>query len=119
LRDLQPGKVVAGSEHEATEIYGGLEVNLHALLNLALDGEAVALPARKWTMVSTESLVLVLLLWAHFLKTPDSGAPHLVLRYMSKQLSKTKLNSVTLVRERTIPTEQPPLVGEVSANFCG
>jgi hypothetical protein len=29
-----------------------------------------------------------------------------------------KLNSVALVRERTIPTELPPLVGEVSANFC-
>jgi hypothetical protein len=27
--------------------------------------------------------------------------------------------SATLVHERTIPTEQPPLVGEVSANFCG
>jgi hypothetical protein len=23
------------------------------------------------------------------------------------------------VHERTIPTERPPLVGEVSANFCG
>ena len=28
-------------------------------------------------------------------------------------------NSVALVRERTIPTERPPSVGEVSANFCG
>jgi hypothetical protein len=28
-------------------------------------------------------------------------------------------NSVTLVRERTIPTERPPLVGEVSVNFRG
>jgi hypothetical protein len=28
-------------------------------------------------------------------------------------------NSVALVRERTIPTERPPLVGEVSANCCG
>jgi hypothetical protein len=28
-------------------------------------------------------------------------------------------NSVVLVRERTIPTERPPLVGEVSANVCG
>ena len=28
-------------------------------------------------------------------------------------------NSVALVRERTIPTEWPPPVGEVSANFCG
>jgi hypothetical protein len=23
------------------------------------------------------------------------------------------------IRERTIPTERPPLVGEVIANFCG
>jgi hypothetical protein len=28
-------------------------------------------------------------------------------------------NSVAWVRERIIPTERPPLVGEVSANFCG
>ena len=28
-------------------------------------------------------------------------------------------NSVALVRTRTIPTERPPPVGEVSANFCG
>jgi hypothetical protein len=33
--------------------------------------------------------------------------------------TKTKLNSVALVRERTIPTEWPPPVGEASANFCG
>jgi hypothetical protein len=32
---------------------------------------------------------------------------------------KLKLNSVALVRERTIPTERSPPVGEVSANFCG
>jgi hypothetical protein len=30
-----------------------------------------------------------------------------------------KTNSVALVRKRTIPTERPPLVGEVSANFSG
>ena len=28
-----------------------------------------------------------------------------------------KKNSVALVHERTIPTERPPPVGEVSANF--
>jgi hypothetical protein len=28
------------------------------------------------------------------------------------------INSVALVRERTIPTERPPLVGEVNASFC-
>jgi hypothetical protein len=31
--------------------------------------------------------------------------------------SKLKLNSVVLVRKRTIPTERPQPVGEVSANF--
>jgi hypothetical protein len=30
-----------------------------------------------------------------------------------------KKNSVVWVRERTIPTERPPLVGEVTVNFCG
>jgi hypothetical protein len=30
-----------------------------------------------------------------------------------------KKNTVVLVRKRTIPPERPPLVGEVSANFCG
>jgi hypothetical protein len=30
-----------------------------------------------------------------------------------------KINSVSSVRERTILTEQPPVVCEVSANFCG
>jgi hypothetical protein len=30
-----------------------------------------------------------------------------------------KLSSVALVRERTISTETPPLVGEVSAKFRG
>jgi hypothetical protein len=32
---------------------------------------------------------------------------------------KQKTNSALLARKRTIPTERPPLVGEVSANFCG
>jgi hypothetical protein len=32
---------------------------------------------------------------------------------------KLKLNSMVLFHERTIPTERPPLVGEVIANFCG
>jgi hypothetical protein len=30
-----------------------------------------------------------------------------------------KTNSVALVRKRTIPTERPPLVGEINANFSG
>jgi hypothetical protein len=32
---------------------------------------------------------------------------------------KKKNNSVAVVRKRTIPTERPPLVGEVGANLCG
>jgi hypothetical protein len=37
----------------------------------------------------------------------------------SYRFVQTPLNSMALVRERTIPTERPPPVGEVSANFCG
>jgi hypothetical protein len=36
----------------------------------------------------------------------------------NKGVAKKKLNPVALVRKRTIPTERPLLVGEVSANFC-
>jgi hypothetical protein len=38
---------------------------------------------------------------------------------LKRLIKKLKQNSVALVRERTIPTERPPPVGEVSANFCG
>jgi hypothetical protein len=39
--------------------------------------------------------------------------------FIHEEINKTKTNSMALVRKRTIPTEQPPLVGEVSDNFCG
>jgi hypothetical protein len=38
---------------------------------------------------------------------------------VSKCWSYLTTNSVALVRKRTIPTERPPLVGEVSANVSG
>jgi hypothetical protein len=41
------------------------------------------------------------------------GDPLLCPRYTQQT------NSMVWVRERTIPTEWPPLVGEVIANFCG
>jgi hypothetical protein len=41
-----------------------------------------------------------------------------VKRESNKQTNK-QTNSVALVRRRTIPTERPPLVGEVSSNFSG
>jgi hypothetical protein len=37
----------------------------------------------------------------------------------TKKEKKIKLNSVALVRKRTISIEPPPLVAEFSANFCG
>jgi hypothetical protein len=40
-------------------------------------------------------------------------------RALQTPITKMKLNSVALVREQIIPTEQPQLFGEVSANFCG
>jgi hypothetical protein len=38
---------------------------------------------------------------------------------LARNISLELTNSVALVRERTIRTERLPLVGEVSANFCG
>jgi hypothetical protein len=38
--------------------------------------------------------------------------------HTTPDLIKTKLNSVDLVRKQNIPSERPPLGGEVSANFC-
>jgi hypothetical protein len=42
----------------------------------------------------------------------------LALTMLGEHLSSRK-DSVTWVRERTLPTERPPLVGEVSNKFCG
>jgi hypothetical protein len=40
-----------------------------------------------------------------------------ILNYFSKVTAKEKKNSVSSVSKRTIPTERPPLVSEVSTNF--
>jgi hypothetical protein len=49
----------------------------------------------------------------------DAGKKKLceVILMMSKVTHKNLTNSFALVRKRTILTERPPLVGEVSANF--
>jgi hypothetical protein len=36
-----------------------------------------------------------------------------------QSIIKQQTSFLALVRERTIPTERPPLVGEFSVNFCG
>jgi hypothetical protein len=41
------------------------------------------------------------------------------LAYCRYEQTKQKKNSMVLVRKRTIPTERPSHVGEVSANFSG
>jgi hypothetical protein len=41
------------------------------------------------------------------------------LRLQAANVFDIKLNPVALVREQTISTERPLLLGEVSANFCG
>ena len=55
--------------------------------------------------------IMAVNMWKNSLKSVESDN--------NKILYELKLNSVALVRERTIPTERPPPVGEVSANFCG
>jgi hypothetical protein len=42
-----------------------------------------------------------------------------LLRVQQHSVYKETKNSVALVRKRTIPTERPPIVGEVTDNFCG
>jgi hypothetical protein len=41
----------------------------------------------------------------------------MIAEFQERSLNDAYKNSVALVRKRTIPTERPPLVGEVSANF--
>jgi hypothetical protein len=52
------------------------------------------------------------------LVTTDSLSLNFASSY-GQELRETKTNSVASVHERTMQTERPPIVGEVSANFCG
>jgi hypothetical protein len=57
------------------------------------------------------------LIWIHISATHHN---HIIRETVTKlQEFIKKKNSVALVRKRTTPAERPPLVGEVSANFCG
>jgi hypothetical protein len=69
--------------------------------------------------------------WGEFCKTtglitkgrknmsvPASGTRNKPDKQTNKQTNK-QTKSVTLVHERTISTERPPLVDEVNVNFCG
>jgi len=68
------------------------------------------------TLRTTDQSNFDVLLAVHLGKTlandqPDAQFFYFIIRLLT--------NSAALVRERTIPTERPPPVGEVSANFCG
>jgi hypothetical protein len=52
--------------------------------------------------------------WGSFINRREFGSKSL---FSSHGI--LKLNPMALVRKRTLPTERPPLVGEVSADFCG
>ena len=69
---------------------------------------------RKWTW--DISLRKFFMTGGEILETLDI---YLFTFYYNQLMHITKLNSVALVRTRTIPTERPPPVGEVNANFCG
>jgi hypothetical protein len=59
------------------------------------------------------------LILAYNLKSAHQRLISLLLYTTVKLDTKKKLNSVAVVRKRTIPTERPQLVGEVRANLCG
>jgi hypothetical protein len=63
--------------------------------------------------------VLRLALSKHFLSPIFViSAQFLILRHKTSKTEREQINSVALVRKWSIPTERPPLVGEVSAKFA-
>jgi hypothetical protein len=55
---------------------------------------------------------------ANFYRTGHHIRENTVLLFIVSQIQLKKLNSVALVRERTIPTERPPPVFEVMPTFA-
>jgi hypothetical protein len=55
----------------------------------------------------------------HFIKFSKKGKQKATKSSGKPKTTNKQTNSMVRVRERTIPTERPPLVGEVIANFCG
>jgi hypothetical protein len=55
----------------------------------------------------------------NFSKFLTTGYSDTSIMWIHRMTNNNKTNSVALVRKRTIPTERPPLVGEVSGNFDG
>jgi hypothetical protein len=60
-------------------------------------------------------ICLTVRLTAHKHTNSQKMATTVIFRFLKLR---KKLNSVDLVRERTVPTERPSLVDEIRANFC-
>jgi hypothetical protein len=61
-------------------------------------------------------LLVVSSRWSSRIGTEDGNS--LFQRHTMRGSGSIKLNSVALVRERTMPTERPPLIGEVVRTFA-
>jgi hypothetical protein len=62
-------------------------------------------------------MVLGVSLWSAAEETHEEN--NLYNNFVHDIIYNKKKNTVVLGRKRTMPTERPPLVGEVSANFRG
>jgi hypothetical protein len=69
--------------------------------------------------VKTQRTILVTTFIRIVLWSTDTLPKHYNISEIFSDVSTNQpTNSVALVRERTIPTERPPLVGKLSANLC-
>jgi hypothetical protein len=96
------------SIYESRYVYHGTWAHLSCVLHKFLPSVCVYV----YRSVVTMSKGVIRLAKQNFKLPGKVGtSSHVLLRNLA--------NSVAWVRERTIPTERPPLVGEVNANFCG
>jgi len=105
------------------------EVNIAAVADLVKNDRRIASKMIAESLNILKTVVILILkedlgerkLCARLIHTPWHLSKGKIESHLAKTLSRWPIKkiSVALVRERTIPTEQPPPVGEVSANFCG
>ena len=93
---------------------------LAATLSLFQDKIKISVLIEKHTGITSQNVILIFPVAKKSQSALSAFFPFCdrLISHPYKTLGKSK-NSVALVRERTIPTERPPPVGEVSANFCG
>jgi hypothetical protein len=99
-------------------------VDIHLFLRVICNGE---IPVANVSHRKSRTAPGVWLINCTFLRQRNFGylsldsrvcRPYLLTYVLTYLLTYLLIYSVTLVRKRTIPTELPPLVGELIANFC-